>query len=372
MAPGDEMDTRAMGDGGAPDAARESCGGGPATLTSSTLAAVYIGTVIGAGFASGQEVLQFFTFHGLRGLGALAVATGVLGFFAYLVVRAGCRLGAASHGPVLHYVAGPLLGRLIDGVLTFFLFGGTAAMFAGTGATLEQEYGLAYEFGLAAMALLVLGTVLAGLRGVVRAVGLIVPVLLVAVLGVSLATVVSAPLDLGYAEPQAAPVRNWLLSGLAYGSYNLIIAASVLVPAVSLTTRRRLGPGAFAGALALGLGALAVNLTILAGVPEAARAEVPMLLAAARLSPLIAAGYTAILLAAIYTTAVSCLFGFVNRLVGAGWRRFDVLAVIAALAAAVAGRIGFSAIVATLYPAIGYAGFLFLGSLAVAYARGRI
>jgi uncharacterized membrane protein YkvI len=37
-----------------------SCGGEPAIVSARTLAGVYIGTIIGAGFASGQEVLQFF------------------------------------------------------------------------------------------------------------------------------------------------------------------------------------------------------------------------------------------------------------------------------------------------------------------------
>ena len=40
-----------------------------------TLASVYVGTVIGAGFASGQEILQFFGKHGYKGILGVMVIT---------------------------------------------------------------------------------------------------------------------------------------------------------------------------------------------------------------------------------------------------------------------------------------------------------
>jgi len=337
-----------------------------------TLAAVYIGTVVGAGFASGQEVLQFFSLHGLRGLAALGVATVTLGFFGYLLLRAGARLNAVSHDVVLTHVAGPVLGRVIDAVLTFFLFGGAAAMFAGAGATLAQQFGLPYWVGLTVMAAATAVTVLSGIRGVVSSVSFVVPFLLVSVLAVSVGSVLAGRLDLGFAEPGRAAVSGWLLSGINYGSYNLILSAAVLVPVARLAARESLLPGGALGAFGLGLGALAVNLAILANVPEAARTEVPMVLAASRLAPMAALVYTVVLMAEVYTTAVSALFGFVNRVVREGSRWFAPLTIGATVVAGIAASVGFSTIVATLYPAIGYAGFALLGALALAYARGRI
>lgn len=124
--------------------------------------------------------------------------------------------------------------------------------------------------------------------------------------------------------------------------------------------------------MVLGFGALGVYLTILSHVPEAALAEVPMLLAAGRLSPVVALLYTIALLAAIYTTAVSALFGFVNRILGARTRHFRTAAVAAAVTSVLAGRVGFSSLVATLFPAVGYAGLVLLGALALGFLRGRI
>ncbi len=340
--------------------------------SSTTLAAVYIGTVIGAGFASGQEVLQFFALLGPLGFLALAVATAVLALFGYLVLAAGHTLRAQSYGPVLLHVAGPLVGRIIDVIITFFLFGGLAAMLAGAGATLNQEFGLPLEAGLLGMGILTALTVLAGIHGVITAVSVVVPLLLGGVLVVSAGTLLGHPVDLSFSRPQEAAVPNWFLSGVTYGSYNLILSTSVLAPVARLARRPSLLPGALLGGVGLGLSALAVNLTILAHVPEAAATEVPMLFAADRLSPLIGLAYTAVLLAEVYTTAVGSLFGFVSRTVGEGHRWFKAVTLGTTAAAGLAATVGFSTIVGTLYPLVGYAGLLLLAALALAALRGRL
>ena len=53
------------------------------------VAATYIGTVVGAGFASGQEVLQFFSAYGMKGLFGIAVATLLFFIFGYTILIIG-------------------------------------------------------------------------------------------------------------------------------------------------------------------------------------------------------------------------------------------------------------------------------------------
>lgn len=336
-----------------------------------TLAAVYIGTVVGAGFASGQEVLQFFGLHGRLGYWGIAVTTVVLAGFGYLIMSVSYRLAAASYGQVLRHVAGPVVGRFLDVLLSLFLFSGTGAMCAGAGATLAQIYDLPYTAGLGGMALATALTVALGLRGVVRSVSAVVPFLLVSVLLVGAATVLGGPLNLEYADPGRAPVGNWLVSAVVYGSYNLLLATSVLTPLARVTPRRNLLPGVVLGALGLGVGVLAVDLSIMAHAPESAWVEVPMVLAATRLSRWAALAYTLVLLAEVYTTAVSGLYGFVNRLVGEESRWFVPITLGAVAIAALAGLVGFSRLVATLFSVAGYLGLIFLAALVVAAWQGK-
>lgn len=84
------------------------------------IAATYIGTVVGAGFASGQEVLQFFGYFGMWGIVGLILATALFIFFGYAVLRLGHQLAAESHLEVMNRAAGNWIGKAVDAITTFF------------------------------------------------------------------------------------------------------------------------------------------------------------------------------------------------------------------------------------------------------------
>src|SRR5690606_33445750 len=109
--------------------------GGKKMKKSFQIGAAFIGVIVGAGFASGQEVLQFFTSFG--------------GW-----------LQTTSHQNVIYHICGKYLGVAVDFAITFFLFCVTVVMFSGSGAIFEQQFGISSLFGNTLMALLVIATVL--------------------------------------------------------------------------------------------------------------------------------------------------------------------------------------------------------------------
>src|SRR5690554_3151982 len=110
-------------------------------------AATYIGTVVGAGFASGQEVLQFFGLLGPMGLPAIALSTLGFWIFGFMIMDLGRKLNADSHLPVLRSIGGRFLSPILDVVMTFFLFGALCAMIAGAGSVFQQEFDLPWIIG---------------------------------------------------------------------------------------------------------------------------------------------------------------------------------------------------------------------------------
>lgn len=338
------------------------------------VAATYIGTVVGAGFASGQEVLQFFGHFGLRGIPAIAVAVALFSLYGYLILELGRKLGAKSHLPVVRAAGGRIVGTAVDGVITFFLFGALVAMTAGAGAVLDEQFGLPSSVGNVLLVVAALLTVLAGIHGVVTAISLVVPLLLVAVVGISAATLLRAPLNpaaIGALEGAQAPVPSWPLSAVVYVSYNIVLAVGVLAPLGTIAASpRALKLGAVLGGLGLGVGALAIQLALLATLPQSARLQVPMIYIAGRFPALVQVAYSVVLLLEIYTTAVGNLYGFVARIAKPRSAAFRWLVVATSAVALVAGRLGFSSIVRTLYPAVGYAGLLLLLALTYALLRG--
>lgn len=126
------------------------------------VAATYIGTIVGAGFATGQEVFQFFTRFGIMGLVGLILATIMFIVFGYIIIDLGKKLNARSHLEIIKYSGGKVLGTIIDIIITFFLFGGLTAMIAGTGALFTQQFNLPSLLGNIIMAVLTAVTVLTG------------------------------------------------------------------------------------------------------------------------------------------------------------------------------------------------------------------
>ncbi|MEW6448365.1 MAG: hypothetical protein AB1426_09810 [Bacillota bacterium] len=349
---------------------------GTRKLSSFTIAAAYIGTVVGAGFASGQEVLQFFSFFGLNSILGLALAGTLFVFFGGIVLHLGHRLDARSYLEIVQYAGGPYLGRVVDGIVTFFLFGGLTAMAAGAGAIFLEQFGLPKVLGSSIMIAATLITVLLGFYGVVLSISFVVPALLLSVLGLSLVTLVNIPLDLeaisAWAKKADPAIPSWPLSALAYVSYNLVLSIAILAPlGAKAVSRTALKKGALLGGLGLGLGALAINMAILTLPSEAAAFEVPMVYIAGRFSPTVQAGYGVVLLAEIYTTAVANLYGFTARLADPESRRSKQLAGLVAVAAFIASLLGFANLVRYLYAAVGVAGFLLLGGLAYGFIKER-
>ena len=340
-------------------------------------AAAYIGTIVGAGFATGQEVLQFFTRFGVWGLAGLAVTTFLFIVFGAIIMDLGRQLHAQSHLEIIQFAGGKWLGFAIDGIVTFFLFGALTAMFAGSGALLEQQFHLPALFGVVIMGIITAFTVLKGINGVIDSISFVVPFLLLSVIGISIASLVQSPPHLS-AAPEAAAggglVSNWLTAAVLYVSYNTIISIAVLGPlGVKARDRKAIRYGAILGGLGLGLGSLMIYLAISGDLARLAALEVPMIDIAGRLSPAVQIIYAIILLAEVYTTAVGSLYGLASRLVRLEQppKKGRWVIIGATLAAMLASQFGFSNLVKYLYPMVGYAGILLLICLVYVKAQRK-
>ncbi len=340
------------------------------------VAATYVGTVVGAGFATGQEVLRFFTHFGLYGVYGVIGATALFAILGAHILRLGYELQADSHRPIVEEVTGPAIGKLTDWVITFFLFGGAAVMMAGSGAVFAEQWHLNRFLGTALMAVISGGTVLVGMRGVVASISAVAPVLIALVVLVSTGSILRlgvSPADLQWSQPAAAASTWWPVSLFLYVSYNLIVSVAILGPlGKEGTDPGKLYWGGIIGGTALGLGALLINLALLSGLPETAGYEVPMLYLAGQFAPIVKLLFTLVLWAEVYTTAVASLFGLAVRLARPDTPRFRSVVIGATLAALLASQFGFSQMVGFLYPAVGWIGLLFVFGLLLRLVRSAV
>jgi len=334
------------------------------------VAATYVGTVVGAGFASGQETLRFFAAYGRLGLVGVGVATLLFCGLGVVVMDLGRRLGARTHREILHHLCGPYIGRLMDGLVTLFLGATLTVMVAGGGAVFAEQLGLPKSVGVLVTAVLTSLTILAGMRGIMAANSVVVPLLTGAVLLLSITSVhhhgLGAILRTDLPWPALAPVKAWWLAALLYVGYNLVLAISVLGPlGAEVQDRRTIWLGGLTGGLMLGVLAAGMELAVSVHLPQIGAVEIPMLFLARFHTPPIQWFYTMILWAEIYTTAIACAYGFATRATTMLRLRYREIVLGVTVVALLCSGVGFSRLLSLLYPAFGFATLLVLVALTV-------
>lgn len=336
------------------------------TISAYQVAATYIGTIIGAGFASGQEVLQFFVRFGQKGLYGIIITSIMFIFFGYIIMELGNRIRAFSYLDILKYSNSKYLKAVVDFLISLFLFGSLTVMIAGTGALFEQQFGYSELVGSLIMAGLSIITVLAGIDGVVKSISFLIPFLLTFVIGICILSIIKAPPVLSAMDiiiSENFLIRNWILSAFLYTSYNIIVSIAVLGPlGAKIKSNRVIKKGALYGGLGIGLCSLFIYLAINGHIAQIESIEVPMVYIAGSISLPIQLIYAGVLIAAVYTTAISSLYGFVVRLTNRGRSYFSmrILVILTTVVALLLSQFGFSNLVKLLYPLVGYGGVLLL------------
>jgi len=333
-------------------------------ITVFQVAGTYIGTIVGAGFASGQEILQFFVSFGKKGLLGIFTVTVLFIYFGYIIMELGCKLNVSSHLPIVREVGGRLIGNFSDVVITFFLFGALTAMIAGAGALFHQEFDLHPLLGSLFMVTVTVITVLGGFNSIINSISFVAPFLVLSAVIVSIVTLLTAP-PLSQIEQSVIerPVmlRNWLWASILYISYNIIPSISILGPLGNQTQNRKIiRNGALLGGIGLGIGAAAIYLTLYIKADSIKHLEIPMIMVVRNISPWAKIIYSIVLLAEIYTSAVSDLYGFTARICNMNTKKAVFVVLACSCLSFLASLTGFSNLVKYLYPTIGYCGVLTL------------
>ena len=90
----------------------------------------YLGSVIGAGFASGQELVQFFVGYGSAGFGGTILAGCLFAIFGGLLLFWANVHYLDNYQAVLRNLFGRRCATIIDALLALFLFLGICIMLA--------------------------------------------------------------------------------------------------------------------------------------------------------------------------------------------------------------------------------------------------
>lgn len=271
-------------------------------------AGAYIAFIIGSGFATGQEIIQFYTSYGIWGIGSIAISMFLFAWVGGTVTDMGFRTKGMEKVNAYGQICGKWLGTFYEYFVRIFLFAVVVVMISGAGATLNEYYGLNYYVGSLLMAVLIFVAFAFGFNKLLDVIGCIGPVIIVFSIVVAVATIVSGSgLDLNVDITPIANMRssaNWWISGILYASYNIFGAIPFLTTmGAGSTSAREVKLGGILGGVVLMTAVLFMNAALLLRVDEIAQFAVPTLRLAKDISPVLGALFSVVLLCGIFSTA---------------------------------------------------------------------
>lgn len=336
----------------------------------------YVAWVMGSGFATGQEILQFFTSYGY--LSFALVAINLAGFLVIgpAIVEAGQLHREDEDFNQFRYFCGKRAGAFYQWFVPLSMFAAMVILISGAGATLQEYYGFNHYVGALAMAVLAFIAYLAGFQRFVKVVSFIGPTIIAFTVLVGIVTVVrdfdglTAVSRYEEVMEQSQPSRLWWMSGLLYISYNLT-GGSMYYAALgkSAASHKEAVYGAVLGTCTLMLAILLMNTAILSNIGEVGSLGIPTLYLAKEISYGLGAVFSIILICGIFSACSAMLWTVSERFVKQGSAGSYVFAGCVSLVAFLLGLLPFAELIGAVYPYLGYIGLIYVGC--VAYARIR-
>ena len=320
---------------------------------------VIIGTLIGAGFASGQEVYTFFFSFGIKGLIGIVISSISIGLIIYKTLKIIDKYYIRNYKDLLNIIIKNKKVKDVSNIIVnIFILISFYVMIAGFGAYLNQEFGFNEIFGSAFLAIICFGLFSTNIKGFVKINQILIPILILVILIIGALNI--SNIDFGSLKNDII-VRNnnnWFITSLLYASYNSIL----LIPAL-ISIRDFIGKSknikyisliviVITTVLLITIFLFLVNVDI-----DFNNLQMPAVYAIYKILPNIKNVYGIIILISIFTTAASLGISFLNN-VSKNKEYFKFFSIMICLTSIAFSKIGFANLVNKLYPILGILGLI--------------
>ncbi len=338
------------------------------------VALVVVGTSVGAGLASGQEILQFFSRFGAKGIWGIGFCLLAYVIMSILTVNLCFRYRFRSYAEIIRFVCGDRLGAILEGALTLFIFGGNVVMIAGGGAMLNEYTGLHPLVGIGIMVVVSYLFARRSTDGVVAINALIVPMSTLSILTLGAAALLTLPKPLTF-YPIPPTRGSWLMTAVLYSSFNMFGITGVLCPMFAeMRDRKQSLRGTKMGSFLLITLIAIIHFLILAYAPDTLGKEIPNLYVARQFGALLPIVISSAIWLEMLSTEIGDLYSLGKRIhhsVGIPYEAAVMLILAVSIPCAL---VGFSKLIRVLYPAYGavslvYTVAMFRKSIALRLAR---
>jgi len=330
-------------------------------------AGAFIAWMIGSGFASGQETLQFFSSYGLKSYWAILLnLIGTL-FLGVVFVETGFQNREVETFNHFVYFCGEKVGKLYSNLIAVIVFLLMSVLISGAGATLQEYYGLNHFVGSLLIALMVLGAYLIGFEKLVSVISKVGPVVILFILTVGVITVINdmhAFPAVAEQEAQLYPLQtslHWSISSVLYLSLNFLSGGAYFTQlGISAEREKDVKYGIIVGAIALMMSIATINTAFLLNAEGVAGRSIPILYLAKKISHRLGGAFSVVLLLGIFSSCSSMMWTVCSRIHFSRKRSERVAAALICAGALLIGMLPFGKLISVFFPMVGYIGIVLL------------
>ncbi|WDV46474.1 hypothetical protein PV797_01960 [Clostridiaceae bacterium M8S5] len=339
----------------------------------------FIGFSTGAGFSSGQEILQFFTCHGFKSLPIVIISAVIFIWCVNCLLEKGRVLKLENSSDVYKYYCGKYIGTFFQWFILIFLFSAMTIMISGGGATIYQYYGLPSILGRCIIGILVLISVLSGLDRLIQIMGKLGPFIAITALFVGGMSILDNIDGLRESSKQITllsvpkATSSWLFSGFLYPSYTIVAITPFLTSiGKNAESKKTTFLSALWSGIVLMLAVLMLNLGMLAYINNVYNKPIPVLVLAKKLIPALGAGFSIILVLGMFSTSTAMMWSICSKFANEGTKKYKIIATALLIVAFAAGSLPFEKLISIVYPITGYMGLiLIVGMLYRTYINNK-
>lgn len=325
------------------------------------IALVIIGALIGAGFASGQEIYLFFFSYGKRGILGIGVSAILLGIIIYKTMIIIKKNKITTYKEFLLSIVPKKWRRekvleIINIIINIFILITFYIMIAGFGGYLAETIKIPQIIGSSILAIMCVIIMSKETKGIVKVSEIIVPILIVFIVVIGVYTVISTNVANKIEQMNIINGSSWLVSGVLYASYNTILLIPVLISVNNIIDRREVSKTSIVITFMIFLLATAVFVSMLKIDVNIKRIEMPISYVISTQLPKLKVLYGIVILTSILTTAISLIAGLMQNVKEKNNKKIWLYLI--CISSIFISQIGFSALINFLYPIFGYIGII--------------
>ncbi len=321
---------------------------------------VIIGTLIGAGFASGKEIYTFFFSYGEKGIISILISSILIGIIIYDSLYIIKEKETKKYQNFLDEIVSKNKNRnikkIINIIINLFMLVSFYIMIAGFGAYCNQQISIKPIIGSLILVIICWIILNKNIKGVVILNQIIVPILIffITIIGIINFT----KIDILNLSDYIVNTNNtnWFMSGVLYSSYNAILLIPVLITLQKyIKEKKQISQISIIVTIIITILSISIFFMLIKVDVDIENLEMPIAYVITNIYPYFKIIYAIILLFSILTTAISLGNSFVENMKRKS--RKNIINFICISSILVSG-IGFSNLINILYPLFGYLGLI--------------